>query len=51
MRNKHAGTCYRCGKTVEKGEGHFERHQGKWRVQHSSCAIERRAMPAKGGAA
>lgn len=25
MRNRFAGQCYRCGGTVEAGEGHFER--------------------------
>ena len=26
MRNKYKGICYYCGKTVEVGDGHFERH-------------------------
>ena len=39
MRNKYPGECYRCGGHVAKGEGHFERHKGGWRVQHASCAI------------
>lgn len=39
MRNKYPGTCYRCGKLVEKGDGHFERYQGGWRTQHAECAI------------
>ena len=43
MRNQHAGTCYRCGKTVEPGAGHFERHKGKWRTQHAGCAIWNRS--------
>lgn len=42
MRNRFAGTCYRCGKSVAPGDGHFERHQGGWRTQHASCAIEHR---------
>jgi len=42
MRNKYAGPCYRCGDTVKAGDGHFERHQGGWRTQHASCAIEHR---------
>jgi hypothetical protein len=42
MRNKYPGICYRCGKRVEKGEGHFERHQGSWRTQHAECAIKAR---------
>ena len=46
MRNKHPGPCYRCGKTVEKGQGRFERFfaNGKkgWRLQHAACAIEHR---------
>ena len=40
MRNKHPGKCYRCGDLVKKGQGHFERHQGGWRLQHASCAIK-----------
>lgn len=40
MRNKYPGICYRCGKEVKAGEGHFERYHGGWRVQHASCAIE-----------
>lgn len=39
MRNKYKGVCYRCGKIVEPGQGHFERHKGGWRVQHVRCAI------------
>lgn len=42
MRNKYPGICYRCGKPVEKGAGHFERHKGRWRVQHAECAIKAR---------
>jgi hypothetical protein len=42
MRNKFPGTCYQCGKTVEAGEGHFERHKGGWRVQHVSCCLLRK---------
>lgn len=35
MRNKYKGVCYKCGKTVDVGEGHFERNgKGGWRVQH-----------------
>ena len=40
MRNKYPGICYRCGKPVEKGEGHFERHNGGWRTQHAECCIK-----------
>lgn len=43
MRNRYPGPCYRCGKTVEAGAGHFERVIGKgWRVQHAECAIKYR---------
>jgi hypothetical protein len=45
MRNKYRGTCYRCGKTVEPGDGHFERFEGRWRTQHADCAIELRGTP------
>lgn len=24
---------------MKKGEGHFERYMGKWRVQHVECCI------------
>ena len=39
MRNRFAGTCYRCGQRVEPGAGHFERHNRGWRTQHAECAI------------
>ncbi len=45
MRNKFAGTCYRCGGVVPPGDGHFEKIRGTkrgWRVQHANCAIEHR---------
>lgn len=50
MRNQYAGTCYRCGKRVEPGDGHFEKvragepgwPQTKWRTQHADCAIKHR---------
>lgn len=42
MRNRFPGICYRCGKRVEVKEGHFERHLGGWRVQHTDCAIKYR---------
>jgi len=42
MRNKYKGICYRCGKEVEPGKGHFERKDGTWRVQHAECAIKYR---------
>jgi hypothetical protein len=42
MRNRYPGICYRCGKTVAKGDGHFERHKGSWRTQHADCAIKAR---------
>jgi len=35
MRNKYKGICYKCGKEVAVGAGHFERDgKGGWRVQH-----------------
>lgn len=37
MRNKFPGQCYRCQKLVEAGAGYFERHQGRFRVQHVEC--------------
>lgn len=42
MRNQFAGTCYRCGETVEAGAGHFEKtpFSRGWRVQHAECAIK-----------
>lgn len=42
VRNKYEGYCYRCGKKVGVGEGHFERFRGGWRTQHASCAIKHR---------
>jgi predicted metal-binding protein len=40
MRNKYPGKCYKCHKLVREGEGHFERYQYGWRVQHSECVGE-----------
>jgi hypothetical protein len=48
-RNKFSGTCYRCGKIVDPGAGHYEKVTyatrkkyggwiGSWLVQHASCA-------------
>lgn len=42
MRNKFAGTCYKCGLPVPAGAGYFEKVQSKdrapggprWRTQH-----------------
>jgi len=47
MRNQYPGTCYRCNRRVNVGEGHFERHNGGWRTQHAHCAIQHRAGKAK----
>lgn len=41
-RNKFEGKCYLCGKTVEAGTGHFERHRGGWRVKHANVPGEGR---------
>lgn len=35
MRNRYPGNCYKCGVIVKAGEGHFEKKDGKWRVQHA----------------
>lgn len=48
MRNKYPGYCYRCSGYVEKGEGHFERSRGFWRVQHADCAIKYRGTRVQG---
>lgn len=42
MRNKYGGYCYYCGKYVAKGEGHFERYKGYWRVIHAECVFKQR---------
>ena len=44
MRNRFAGTCYRCNGHVPKGAGHFEKIKGGWRVQHADCAITHRDL-------
>lgn len=48
MRNTFSGVCYRCGKTVAAGAGHFERNWtgvgAKWRTQHAECAIKFRGV-------
>lgn len=40
LRNKYPGICYRCSGHVDVGCGHFERLNGRWRVQHADCAIQ-----------
>lgn len=42
MRNKFSGPCYRCGKEVRIGDGHFQKHGAKWLLQHAYCAIQYR---------
>ena len=42
MRNKHGGSCYHCGQWVQPGAGYFERHNGKFRVQHIECCEKAR---------
>lgn len=42
MRNKYKGICYYCGKTVEVGDGHFERHEGGWRTIHANYVFKQR---------
>ena len=37
-RNKHPGQCYQCSLTVAAGTGHFERHNGTWRVKHANVS-------------
>lgn len=40
-RNKYPGYCYCCGKWIESGFGHFERHNGGWRIKCVKCASGR----------
>ena len=40
-RNKYPGYCYCCGSWVEPGYGHFERHNGGWRIKCVKCASGR----------
>lgn len=45
MRNRFPGICYKCGKEVKKGAGHFERAKPPWRgwkTIHAECAIAQR---------
>jgi len=43
MRNKYKGICYYCGKTVEVGDGHFERHdEGGWKTIRANCVFKQR---------
>lgn len=40
-RNKYPGICYCCGKQIPTGYGHFERHNGRWRIKCVKCASGR----------
>lgn len=42
MRNKYPGCCYYCKNWVAKGEGHFERFAGRFRVIHADCVLKQR---------
>lgn len=44
MRNKYPSDCYRCGKRVDVGAGHFERQRGSWQVQHVNCCVTHREL-------
>ena len=37
-RNRHPGTCYQCGRRVDPDTGHFERHNGGWRIKHANVS-------------
>ena len=45
MRTRYPGRCYECGRWVEVGFGHFERHAGGWRVKCVRCASGRELGP------
>ncbi len=49
MRNRYAGKCYRCGKTVDVGKGHFERYNGGWLTIHAECVLLQRKEKMKQG--
>lgn len=40
-RNRYPGYCYCCGKYTPTGYGHFERHNGGWRIKCVKCASGR----------
>ena len=40
-RNKYAGFCYKCNKWTPPGFGHFERHNGTWRIKCVKCTSGR----------
>lgn len=40
-RNKYAGFCYKCNTWTPPGFGHFERHNGTWRIKCVKCASGR----------
>lgn len=41
-RNRYPGYCYCCGRWTEAGYGHFERHNGGWRIKCVKCASGRK---------
>jgi hypothetical protein len=43
VRNKFKGVCYRCGKVVEAGDGHFEKLD---RSEHSLAVVRQLCLPA-----
>ena len=41
-RNRYPGICYRCGKPVPVGYGHFERHGAGWLIKCVKCTSGRK---------
>ena len=41
-RNRYPGYCYCCGAYTPTGFGHFERHNGHWRIKCVKCASGRK---------
>lgn len=40
-RNKYDGFCYKCNVYVPPGFGHFEIHNGSWRIKCVKCTSGR----------
>jgi DNA-directed RNA polymerase subunit RPC12/RpoP len=49
VRNRFAGRCFRCGREVKAGDGHFQRDQGKWLVRCLNCVGKGNAPMKKWG--
>lgn len=46
-RNKYGGVCYYCHTYCARGDGHYERYAGRYRLIHAECVTKQRKEKAE----